>query len=43
MQLMLGVSKVRFGPYVAGTALGLFPLIAVETFAGASLVDFLFG
>jgi uncharacterized membrane protein YdjX (TVP38/TMEM64 family) len=43
MQLMLGVSKVRFGPYVAGTALGLLPLIAVETFAGASLVDFLFG
>ena len=41
MQLMLGVSKVRLGPYVLGTALGLFPLLAAETLIGASLVDWL--
>ena len=43
MQLMLGVSKVRFSKYVLGTALGLFPMIAIETLVGASLVDWLFG
>ncbi|MGH1344094.1 MAG: TVP38/TMEM64 family protein [Nannocystales bacterium] len=43
MQLMLGVSKVRFGPYVLGTALGLLPFVAAETLIGASLVDWLFG
>ncbi len=42
MQLMLGVSKVRFGPYVLGTALGLLPLVAAETLIGASLVEWLF-
>jgi uncharacterized membrane protein YdjX (TVP38/TMEM64 family) len=43
MQLMLGVSKVRFVPFLAATALGVLPLVAVETLLGASLVDWLFG
>ena len=42
MQLMLGVSKVRFGPFLAGTVLGVLPLVAAETFLGASIVDWLF-
>lgn len=43
LQLMLGVSKVRFGPYVLGTALGVLPLVAAETLLGSGLVDWLFG
>ncbi len=42
MQLMLGVSKVRFGPYLLGTILGLLPLVAAETFIGANAVEWLF-
>jgi uncharacterized membrane protein YdjX (TVP38/TMEM64 family) len=42
MQLMLGVSKVRFLPFLAGTALGVLPLVAAETLLGASIVDWLF-
>lgn len=43
MQLMLGVSRVRFASYLAASALGLFPMIALESFVGASLVEWLFG
>lgn len=43
MQLMFGVSRVRFIPFVSGTALGLLPLVAAETLVGASLVDWLSG
>jgi uncharacterized membrane protein YdjX (TVP38/TMEM64 family) len=43
MQLMLGVSKVRFGPFVAATALGVLPLVAAETLLGANLVGWIFG
>jgi uncharacterized membrane protein YdjX (TVP38/TMEM64 family) len=42
MQLMLGVSKVRFGPFVLGTALGVLPMITAETLLGANIVDLLF-
>ena len=43
MQLMLGVSKVRFFPFLAATALGVLPLVALETLLGASVVEWLFG
>jgi uncharacterized membrane protein YdjX (TVP38/TMEM64 family) len=43
MQLMLGVSKVRFGSYLAASALGMLPMIALESFVGASVVGWLFG
>ncbi|HET6583565.1 MAG TPA: VTT domain-containing protein [Nannocystaceae bacterium] len=42
MQLMLGVSQVRFVPYLLASALGLFPMIALESFVGASVVGWLF-
>lgn len=41
MQLMLGVSKVRFVPFLVASALGLFPLIALESFVGGGVVDWL--
>jgi uncharacterized membrane protein YdjX (TVP38/TMEM64 family) len=41
MQLMLGVSRVRFGPYLVASALGMLPMIALESFVGASLVGWL--
>ena len=43
MQLMLGVSRVRFWPYLAASALGLLPMIALESFVGASVVGWLLG
>jgi uncharacterized membrane protein YdjX (TVP38/TMEM64 family) len=43
MQLMLGVSAVRFVPFLAATALGVLPLIVVESYAGAGLVAWLLG
>lgn len=43
MQLMLGVSAVRFVPFLAATALGVLPLIVVESYVGAGLVAWLFG
>lgn len=42
MQLMLGVSQVRFVPYLLGSALGLLPMIALESFVGAGVVGWLF-
>ena len=41
MQLMLGVSKVRFVSFLGASALGLLPLVALESFVGASVVDWL--
>lgn len=41
MQLMLGVSRVRILPFLAGTALGIVPLIAAETWLGAGVLDWL--
>lgn len=38
MQLMFGVSRVRFWAFVAGSAVGLLPMIAVETWVGGSVV-----
>lgn len=43
MQLMFGVSRVRFVPFVLGSALGLIPMLAIETFLGANVVDWFFG
>lgn len=43
MQLMLGVSRVRFVPYLAASALGMLPMIALESFVGASVVGWLLG
>ncbi len=43
MQLMLGVSTVRFVPFLAATALGVLPLIVLESYVGAGLVAWLFG
>jgi len=41
MQLMFGVSRVGFGAFVAGSALGLLPMIAAETWVGGSIVAWL--
>ncbi len=35
----LGLSRVRFGPFLAGTAIGFVPGIALWTVAGRSLLD----
>ncbi|MBC8067087.1 MAG: TVP38/TMEM64 family protein [Deltaproteobacteria bacterium] len=43
MQLMLGVSKVRFGSYLAATAIGVLPVVAIESYIGGAVVDWLFG
>jgi uncharacterized membrane protein YdjX (TVP38/TMEM64 family) len=42
MQLMLGVSRVRFVPFLTASALGLAPMIVLESYVGASLVTWLF-
>ncbi len=42
MQLMLGVSKVRIVPFLAATAIGVLPLIALESYVGAGVVSWLF-
>ena len=42
MQLMLGVSKVRFGSYLAASAIGLLPMIALDSFVGAGVVEWIF-
>lgn len=41
MQLMLGVSKVRFVSFLGASALGLLPLVALESFLGAGVIDWL--
>lgn len=41
MQLMLGVSQVRFVPFLAATALGVLPLLALESWVGSGLVEWL--
>ncbi len=41
MQLMFGVSRVRFWAFVGGSALGLIPMIAIETWVGGSVVAWL--
>lgn len=43
MQLMLGISTVRFVPFLAATALGVLPLIALESYVGAGVIAWLFG
>ena len=43
MQLMFGVSRLRFVPFLLASAIGLLPMIAVESFVGAGVVDWLFG
>lgn len=43
MQLMFGVSRVRFVPFVLASAIGLLPMIAVASFVGAGVVEWLFG
>jgi len=42
MQLMLGVSQVRFASYLAASALGLLPMIALDSFVGAGVVSWFF-
>lgn len=42
MQLMLGVSNVGFAAYMGATAIGVVPMIFIESFGGASLVSWLF-
>ncbi len=43
MQLMFGVSRVRFVPFVLGSAIGLIPMLCVETWLGGNVVDWFFG
>lgn len=39
MQLMFGVSRVRFVPFLLGSAVGLIPWVAAETWLGGGLLD----
>jgi len=43
MQLLFGVSRVRYGSFLAASALGLLPMIAVETLLGSTAVTWLWG
>jgi uncharacterized membrane protein YdjX (TVP38/TMEM64 family) len=38
----LGISGVRFGPFVVGTVIGLTPLIVVLTWVGSGMMEWLF-
>ena len=42
MQLMLGVSSVRFWPFMAASAIGLIPMIVLESWVGSGVVTWLF-
>lgn len=42
MQLMLGVSSVRFWPFMAASAIGLVPMLALESWLGSGVVTWLF-
>ncbi len=42
MQLMLGVSRVRFGAFLLGSAIGLAPVVVAESFVGGNLARWLF-
>lgn len=39
---LLGISSVRLGPFLTGTAIGIVPLIVIVVFAGASAGTWLF-
>ncbi len=39
MQMMFGVSRVRFGPFISATALGIIPLVCAEVLLGAEVVS----
>lgn len=43
MQLMFGVSRVRFVPFLLGSAIGLVPMIALESWLGGNVLDALLG
>ncbi len=43
MQLMFGVSRVRYWPFLAASAIGLLPMLAAETFLGGSIVAWILG
>ena len=43
MQLMFGISRVRFVPFLLGSALGLLPMTAAETWLGANVLGWLLG
>ncbi len=43
LQLMFGVSRVRFRDVLAGSAVGMLPLMVAETWLGGSLVEWLLG
>lgn len=43
MQLLFGVSRVRFVPFVLASIVGLVPWIALETWFGGNLVEWLLG
>ncbi len=38
MQMMFGVSRVRFGAFISATALGLLPLLCAEVLLGAEVL-----
>ena len=43
MQFMFGVSRVRFVPFVLGSAVGLIPMLAAETWLGSNVVAWWIG
>lgn len=43
MQLLFGVSRVRFAPFLAASAIGLLPMMVAETLLGGTVVEWLLG
>jgi uncharacterized membrane protein YdjX (TVP38/TMEM64 family) len=41
MQLMLGVSQVRYLPFLTASALALAPMIVLESYVGSGIVAWL--
>lgn len=43
MQLLFGVSRVRYAPFLVASAVGLVPMLAAETWLGGSVVAWALG
>jgi uncharacterized membrane protein YdjX (TVP38/TMEM64 family) len=41
VQMFLGISRVRYGPFLAGTAIGILPTTLIVVFLGSSIITWL--
>jgi len=41
VQMFLGVSRVRYGPFLAGTAIGILPTTLIVVFLGSGIFSWL--